>query len=87
MSVFTRSHPPQRPQGTMTHVSTRPVMLPPVGVDSQVDRAVLAGQYRDVELVTLTGGKQIRVGRTKGVTYWRHPRTPGMKRADHRAAA
>ena len=86
MSAFTRSNPPQKQQGPMTWTATRIVRLPVFGADSQIDRAVIAGQYRDVQLVTLPGGEQIRVGRTKGKTYWRYPRTAGVDRREHRRA-
>lgn len=57
--------------GRMAHVSSSPVVLPLPGVDSQADAQVLAGRYRDAKLVTLPGGKQIRVARTKGISYVR----------------
>lgn len=56
-------------RGTMVHESTRIVQLPLLGDDAEVDRAVTAGQFRDVVLQTLPGGRQTRVARTKGVTY------------------
>lgn len=59
-------------KGTFAVVSTKPVQLPAAGVDSQVDEAVLRGHYKDLKVVTLKTGEQIRVGRTKGETF-RHP--------------
>ena len=87
MSAFTRQHSPQKQQGKMAWTATRIARLPVLGADSQIDRAVLAGQYRDVQLVTTPGGEQFRIARTKGQTYRKYPRTNGMKRRDHRAAA
>ena len=59
-------------RGTMTHVATEPVQLPVAGVDSRVDEAVRRGLYKDLRVVTLKTGEQIRIGRTKGETF-RHP--------------
>lgn len=59
----------KRLKGTMSHVSTEPARLPIIGVDSQVDEAVLRGYYKDLKAVTMKNGEQIRVGRTKGKTY------------------
>ena len=56
-------------KGRLVHISTQIVRLPVLGADATVDEAVLRGQYRDVRLVTLPDGKQMRVGRTKGVAY------------------
>lgn len=50
-------------------VSTEIAHLPPAGVDAGVDEAVFRGLYRDVQLAALPDGKQIRVCRTKGVSY------------------
>lgn len=62
-------------RGTMVCATASAVTLPLPGVDSQADEAVLRGQFRDVALLTLPDGKQIRVARTKGVTY-RKPAAP-----------
>ena len=56
-------------RGKMVHESTRIVQLPLLGDDVEIDRAVIAGQFRDAALRTLPDGKQVRVARTKGVTY------------------
>lgn len=66
--------------GRFAHVSSRPATLPVLRVDPRADEAVLRGLYRDMQVVTLPGGKQVRVGRTKGVTF-RYP-----DRAAHRKA-
>lgn len=59
----------RRPAPRFRHVSTEIVLLPVIGVDPAVDRAVIAGHYRDLVVVTLPDGRQMRRGRTKGVTY------------------
>ena len=76
----------------MRHVSTTPVQLPAAGVDPAVDAAVLAGRYKDLKLVTLPGrgrdmfgrpvgtGEQLRIGRTKGVSF-RYPDRPAARAA------
>jgi hypothetical protein len=60
-------------RGRMVHVSTETAILPPAGVDAQVDRQILEGRLRDVERVIRKDGTVVRVGRTKGVT-WRKPK-------------
>ena len=84
MSAFTRQHPPQRQQGKMIWTATRIARLPMPGEDAQLDRAVLAGQYRDDQVVTLPGGTQFRLARTKGQSYRRYTRTTGVDRREHR---
>ena len=71
-------------KGRLAFVSTQIVTLPPAGLDTSIDRAVIAGQYRDCKLVVLAGEEK-RVGRTKGVTYRRYP-AGGLDRREHRAA-
>lgn len=58
-------------RGTLAFVSTEPRVIPPIGIDAAADRAVLAGKLRDCVLVTRPDGEQVRVCRTKGVTYRR----------------
>lgn len=60
-------------RGRMAHVSTEIVHMPVLGADVMVDEAIQRGDYRDLKLVTKPDGTVIRVGRTKGVTYWRLP--------------
>ena len=74
-------------KGRLAHKASTPAELPLPGVDSRADEAVLRGQYRDAVTVTRPDGKQIRLARTKGVSYRRYTAAVGMKRADHRAAA
>ena len=70
----------------MHRVSAQIVRLPLEGVDPQVDRAIMLGELRDVQTVTLPGGTQHRVGRTKGVTYLSPSKVaqPNMKRRERR---
>lgn len=56
-------------RGTFAHVSAQIVTLPALGVDPAADRAVIAGQYRNVSLITLPDGKEARRAVTKGVTF------------------
>lgn len=58
-------------KGKLAVIASEPVQLPIIGADSQVDEAVLRGYYKDLRVVTLKNGEQIRIGRTKGKTYWR----------------
>lgn len=51
------------------HVSSEIVQLPIFGTNPEVDRAVLAGQYRDIQQVFLPDGTEVHIARTKGVTY------------------
>ena len=83
-----------RLKGRLAYVSTEPVTLPLLGVDAKVDEAVLQGRLADVKLITLPGpiknrlgqrvgtGQQVRIGRTKGVTF-KYP----VPRAQARAVA
>ena len=71
----------------MRHVSTQIAFLPPAGEDPQADRALETGQYRDATRCAIIAGKlvplnrekpakdvpEVRVCRTKGVTYRRYP--------------
>ena len=72
----------------MRHVSTQIAYLPPAGEDPKADRALETGQYRDAircaiiagKLVPLKAGEkpakgvpEVRVCRTKGVTYRNYP--------------
>lgn len=70
----------RRPVMGLRHVSTEIVLLPAKGVDAEVDRAVIRGDYRDLVLVTLPDGRQMRRGRTKGVTRNVASVIPGAKR-------
>lgn len=91
-------------KGKLAHTSTEIVgPLPPLGVDAQVDKAILDGQLRDAALVTTPPGLpwpfgprkpaakpgQYRMARTKGITY-QHPtkeQFPAWKRKARRAFA
>ena len=72
----------RRPAPRFRHVSTEIVLLPVIGADAAVDRAVIAGNYRDLVVVALPDGRQMRRGRTKGVSF-RYP----VPRAQARAVA
>ena len=60
-------------RGRMAHVSTEIVSIERDKVDAEATRAIVSGAWRDMQDVTLPNGTVIRVGRTKGVTYWRLP--------------
>lgn len=53
------------------HIASQVYHLPLLGADPNVDNLIARGELRDVETVTLADGKQIRVARSKGVTYRR----------------
>ena len=90
-------------KGRLAHKASTPAEIPLPGVDSRADKAVLRGQYRAASVVVSPpprlpwphgpravkgpAPKQIRLARTKGVSYRRYTAAVGMKRADHRAAA
>ncbi len=58
-------------RGTIRYAASEIVIIPVLGADLAADHAVLGGQLRDVQDVTLTNGKESRVGRTKGVAFKR----------------
>ena len=58
-------------RGTMAHQSTTIMELAAAGEDVKTDDAIKQRLVRDVITATLPGGKVIRIGRSKGVTYKR----------------
>lgn len=85
-----------RLRGTFAHVSSQPVTIGIIGKNAEDDKQVAAGRIRGIELITLKGsvrdrfgrltrtGEQLRIGRTKGVTFVRtdkvklsEPKRPG----------
>lgn len=71
----------------MRHTSTQIVHLPAAGLDPQADIGVARGLYRDLTRCAVIAGRpvklkpgekapkgcpEIRIGRTKGVTYRRY---------------
>ncbi len=76
-------------RGRLAFISSEPVQLPVIGVDSQIDEAVRRGFYRDLKVVQVPPPrlapphgpkivaevpKEIRIGRTKGETFVRNNR-------------
>lgn len=57
-------------RGQMAHVSSQIVSVERDKIDPEAMRAIVYGAWRDMQDVTLADGKVIRVGRTRGVTYF-----------------
>ena len=84
-------------RGRLVHKASEPVALPLPGVNTEADRAVLSGHFRDVKLIhppvslpwphgprnPKPRGTQLRLGRTKGVTYRRYPEGRDRKEWRH----
>jgi hypothetical protein len=64
-------HTQKRRPPHFLHAATQIVHLPVLGIDAQVDAAVLKGDYRDAVLMVTRDGKEFRIARTKGVPYRR----------------
>ena len=56
-------------KGQYAVVSTKPVVLKAKGVDEKLDEAIQQGQFRNIANAVKNDGTEVRIGRTKGVTY------------------